>query len=79
MIQITLESDFCPYPSFLTTVFRQRRIAYAPLRAPAASDAQRSARADRAQTNADVTKPNPEPKPTVVEPLVGLLSWEIIS
>ncbi len=39
----------------------------------------RWARADQAHTNTDVMKPNPEPKPTVVEPLVGLLSGEIIS
>ena len=34
----------------------------------------RSARADQEQTNTDVMKPNPEPKPTVVEALVGLLA-----
>lgn len=41
-------------------------------------DPGRSARADQAHTSTDVAKRNPEPKPTVVEPLVESLSWEII-
>jgi hypothetical protein len=44
----------------------------------AAADAERSMRADQAQTSTDVMKANPEPKPSVNEPLVGLLFWEII-
>ncbi len=34
----------------------------------------RSARADRGQTTTEVMKSNPEPKPAVVEALVGLLA-----
>ena len=45
----------------------------------AAADPRRSARADQAQTNTDVMKRNPEPKPSVVEPLVGLFSPPLVA
>jgi hypothetical protein len=39
----------------------------------------RSARADQTRTNTDVMKANPESKPTVVEPVVGLSSLALLA
>lgn len=80
MIRIALESAFCSYPSLLIALFNSDNgaQAYTSLGPSTASDAQWSARADQTQANADIMKPNPVPKPHVVEAFVGLLFWKVI-